>query len=123
VARKQRLSKPVSLSELADTMGYPPDDPYRRRKLLRKLRRLEEQTGNKILNQIGEGSAARYFVTMAVLRENHPDFFYRRDEVVEAMREYVENLDDKFLRLKDEIDYIAERLASLEDRLSRVRSV
>jgi vacuolar-type H+-ATPase subunit I/STV1 len=120
----KRMSRQMALSELAALLEM--DGPAGRRRLLGQLRRLEEARGVRILVETGKGNGKRYYATLATLREHHPDLFYRRDEVVEHMREYIEELDDRFDAVNDKIHAVAQmtgdKLRATNERVARLEA-
>lgn len=87
-ARQPRMSRLLSLREVADMMGM--EGPTAPRRVREQLLRLEERSGRKFLTRLGsDGTGARYRVTAASLRQHHQEFFNRKDEVADALREYV----------------------------------
>jgi SAM-dependent MidA family methyltransferase len=117
---KLRMSRQLSIREVADLLQM--EGRFRQLALIRQLKKLEQTRGVKILIESGSGRGKRYRVTLATLREHHPDLFYRRDEVVEHMREYIEELDERFDAVTDKVQALAqvtgEKFRKIEARVS-----
>lgn len=121
--RRQRLSRQMSLRELANMMGY--EGRWAPERLKRQLLRLEKENGVQLMTRLNKGHGRRYVVHLSVLREHVPALFYRRDEAVEALREYVEEWDERLTRVRDEITAVArlagERISRLEVEIARLK--
>lgn len=106
-----RMSRHLSLREVADMLGMK--GPTAPRRIREQLLRLEERTGKRFLIRMGsEGTGTRYVVTLATLREHHPDMFFRRDEAAEVLREYVSQIEDRFEDLADRIEVLAKEVSN-----------
>jgi hypothetical protein len=105
------MSRHLTLREVADMLGMK--GPTAPRRIREQLLRLEERTGKRFLVRMGsDGTGTRYMVTLATLREHHPDFFYRRDEAAETLRTYVEGIEERFEDLADRIEVLAKEVAN-----------
>jgi hypothetical protein len=107
---KPKMSRLMTLQEVArGLLGM--DGQWAWRKLLRQIQRIERRDNVRILVVHGQGSHRRYYVTLATLREHVPDFFYRRDEAQERLREYQEELEERMERIREEMRIVAGRFA------------
>ncbi len=105
------MSRHLTLREVAELLDMK--GPTAPRRVREQLLRLEERTGKRFLIRMGsEGTGTRYVVTLATLRENHPDLFYRRDEAAETLREYVGQIEERFEDLADRIEVLAKEVAN-----------
>lgn len=124
MGRTPKLARPVSMKEVAKLLGYTSKHAHRR--ALRYLRRLERDTGAKLILSTGDGPGTRHTTTIPVLREHVPELFYRRDETQEALREHVEDFEEKLestnRRLVKKIEALEFRVGELEKRMSVNRS-
>lgn len=120
----KRLSRPMRLSELARMLGI--DGARAGRRAMRQLQGIERVKGVTLMTRSGSGRGTRYIVHLSVLREHHPDLFYRRDEAQEALREWVEEYDEKLVRATDRTDTLArivsEKIRKLELRVASLEA-
>lgn len=124
MARTTRLARPIGIGEIASMLGYTEGSKSgRHQKVLRYLRRIEKETGAKILTKTGSGNQTKYTTTIPVLREHVPELFYRREETQEALREYIEEMDEKLIRKTGWLaKTISNKIQALEARIEKLEA-
>lgn len=113
-ARKAPIARHMTLREAARALGMPTDTASIRR-LRRRLRGLENGSGQTILVRAGGKQRVRYLITMRALRRAAPEMFEERDEV-EARRRTERAIE----LIADALDEVREANAVLHSRLERV---
>ncbi len=89
--------------------------------LLRLLEKKENATGHQIMTRLGgSGRGVRYRVTLTAIRDYCPEFFSKRDEMAEVLKEQFEALEDRIAELYQRDSAIAREIAGIKETI-RVR--
>lgn len=110
-----RPSKPISVSAAASSLGVP------RRWLVRRLQRLERDTGVDLLVPCAGETRNRYSVSLSRLRRHLPELFdaeTERDDVLTAMQALMKRLERQLATLDDRLDATEQRLAAIHVHLT-----
>lgn len=110
-----RPSKPIPIASAARSLGVP------RRWLVRRLQRLERDTGVDLLVPCAGETRNRYSVSLSRLRRHLPELFdteHERDDVLTAMQALVKRLERQLATLDDRLDATEQRLAAIHVHLT-----
>jgi len=99
-----RIGEYLNLGEAAQLLGLRGSRRNARRRLLDHLRAKERMLGQEIMLRLGGSDRRPYhYVTLAILREHCPEFFVKRDEIVEILRERFSEIEDQICALQREV--------------------
>lgn len=97
------IYRPITIAKLAEQLNADV------RRVRQTLLRIQKATGAKILRKVGEGKAARYYVTMASLRKYVPEMFDEDEEMQRAIRA-------RFAEIEAVLDEMSRKTASADGR-------
>lgn len=97
--RHAHLTRYLTLREAAELVGMGVKRSSAR-KLGRLLRRKERRSRTEILIRLGDAPNAPVVTTVPLLRQHCPELFDTREEALEIVREYVDDLRDAVAELK-----------------------
>lgn len=103
MSRRPHITRYLTLREAAELVGMGSSRRSARR-LLRLLRRKERRTGSEIVIRLSDAPNAACVTTIPLLRQYCSELFDTREETLEIVREYVDDLRDAVaeLRLRDQ---------------------
>ena len=102
-----KLARVYHTTELADMIGWP------RRKLLRRLLKMNAECGGRLLRNVGTPQRPRWTTTLDALRMTAPQWF-RDDETIEARLDDLEDARAHDARL---IQAQTRRICELSERV------
>lgn len=117
-----RLYPAISMGKAAEVVGFVESGATasKREAAAKKMRAYlhakEKAAGCKFIVRRGGQHRRRYYVTLPQLRHHCPEFFNKRDEGVEILREGIGMLQDKIAGLTRGLQLLNRRLESLEAR-------
>jgi hypothetical protein len=120
--KRLRLTAYMSVLELAERLGHP-TDPAAMRRLKRQIRAKERSLGQQILMRLSGRRRGPLLTTETLVRHHMPELISTRDEMAEALRKALGDVEEKLeeLTLRDrakgaQLKKLLERLARLENR-------
>jgi len=114
-AKGVSLSKQLTMSEAAETLGFGLDRAAARR-LVYVLRRRECETGNKII-QGGGGKGKRLYVTLGTLRRDYSELVDDGHYLSVIIRETQQWVRDQLASHRHYSRQLAQRIKALEEKL------
>jgi hypothetical protein len=110
----------INLREAAAIIGVGKGAKRPDEVLLRLLKVKEHETGHKIMTRLaGNGRGVRYRITLTAIRDYCPEFFSKRDEMAEVLREQFGLLEDRIAELYQRDTAIAREVASLKETVAK----